>query len=82
MHIMCVRGVYVTDPAHNIIFGGNCPYVQVYALRICEGICAGICIQFQSFLKIFQWFFKVPGVPEGWKYYVFIVFSRFLKWKH
>ena len=25
MHIMCVRGVYVTDPAHNIIFGGNCP---------------------------------------------------------
>ena len=25
MHIMCVRGVYVTDPAHNIIFGGKCP---------------------------------------------------------
>ena len=24
MHMMCVIGVYVTDPAHNIIFGGNC----------------------------------------------------------
>ena len=25
MHMMCVIGVYVTDPAHNIIFGGKCP---------------------------------------------------------
>ena len=33
-------------------------------------------------ISIFQWFFKVPGVPEGWKYYVFTGFSRFLKWKH
>ena len=33
-------------------------------------------------ISIFQWFFKFPGVPEGWKYYVFIGFSRFLKWKH
>ena len=28
MHIMCVRGVYVTDPAHNIVFGGNCPALR------------------------------------------------------
>ena len=33
-------------------------------------------------ISIFQRFFKVPGVPEGWKYYVLVVFSRFLKWKH
>ena len=25
MHIMCVIGVYVTDPAHNIILGGKRP---------------------------------------------------------
>ena len=25
MHMMCVRGVYVTNPAHNIIFGGKWP---------------------------------------------------------
>ena len=27
-------------------------------------------------ISIFQWFFKVPGVPEGWKYYVFIGFFK------
>ena len=27
MHIMCVRGVYVTDPAHNIIVGGKWPAI-------------------------------------------------------
>ena len=26
MHIMCVIGVYVTDPAHNIILGDGQPF--------------------------------------------------------
>ena len=29
MHIMCVRGVYVTDLAHNIIFVGKRPAIFV-----------------------------------------------------
>ena len=48
MHIMCVRGVYVTDPAHNIIFGGKCPALFGRVLdRGLEGVwgCFAACLR-------------------------------------
>ena len=35
MHIMYVRGVYVTDPTRNIIFGGKWPALSGRVFLIC-----------------------------------------------
>ena len=74
MHIMCVRGVYVTDPAHNIIFGGKSPALFGSVLRgvsslffaFLFGSTFSVVSAFGSFSSTFFVFFSKVAVVRVW----------------
>ena len=72
MHIMCVRGVYVTDPANNIIFGGKCPALVRPFLRL-------VFSRFLGRFPIGSTFSLFCGVGAV-SFDVFRVFFRMLLW--
>ena len=66
MHIMCVIGVYVTDPAHNIIFGGkrlalSCHFLErVFSIYFCFRKFEGAAVMFLRVgrqVRCFSYFF-------------------------